>query len=285
MKRDRSGGDHDGERPGKPTRGERKSFAQGKERQLPPPQQQGHKSGAGTGGTELIYGRHAVFGALGNPNRRVIAVYATQNALLEFERPAARHHVPLTTVSSPEINSMLPEGAVHQGICARVVPLPELDLHDLRLDRPVIVLDQVTDPHNVGAILRSSAVFDAAAVIMTRRNSPPLSGALAKSACGGLEHVHVVFVGNLAQALRELGEMGFFRVGLAAEGTGTLEDCPLRHPVALVLGAEDKGLRRLTREQCDLLVRISTSGPISSLNVSNAAAVALHTVTQRRQAK
>jgi 23S rRNA (guanosine2251-2'-O)-methyltransferase len=281
MKREKNrSGDELGRERGE--RGGRRQMPAPHERQLPPPQQQGMKGG---GEGELIYGRHAVFAALGNPNRRVLAVYATQNALMEFERPAARHHVPLSVLASPELNAMLPEGAVHQGIAARVVALPELTLQDLHLDRPVIVLDQVTDPHNVGAILRSAAVFDAAAVIMTRRNSPPLTGAVAKSACGGLEHVHVIFVTNLAQALRELGDMGFFRVGLAAEGSATLEECPLAHPVALVLGAEDKGLRRLTREQCDLLARISTNGPLNSLNVSNATAVALHTVTQRRLRK
>lgn len=258
-----------------------KKFSSGKGRQSSPALSRESASGD----ADMIYGRHAVISALGNPDRRVLSIYASQNALPDFERPAERHHVPVVVVNSTELSAMLPPGAVHQGIAAKVDPLPEFTVHDLRLDRPVIVLDQVTDPHNVGAILRTAAVFDAAAVIMTRRNSPPLSGALAKSACGGLEHVHVIFVGNLAQALRDLGDIGFFRIGLAAEGTASLENCPLSHPVALVLGAEDKGLRRLTREQCDVLARISTSGPLTSLNVSNATAIALHTVTQRRGAK
>ncbi len=173
---------------------------------------------------------------------------------------------------------------MHQGIAAHIHPLAEISLGDLPVDQPVVVLDQVTDPHNVGAILRSAAVFNASALIMTRRNSPPVTGVLAKSACGALEHVQIVYVGNLSQALVELGKIGFWRIGLAGEATQALEDSTSisgkNGPVALVLGAEDKGLRRLTKEQCEEVCHITTRGQLSSLNVSNAAAIGLHIISR-----
>jgi 23S rRNA (guanosine2251-2'-O)-methyltransferase len=236
---------------------------------------------------DWLYGRHAVLAALANPDRHIVKLHGTSNALKVFEAPArARNITPVTSTTS-EISTLLPAGAVHQGIAAKAMPLVDTSLNELPLDRPVIVLDQVTDPHNVGAILRSAAVFNAAALIMTRRNSPPLTGVLAKSACGAIEHVPVVFVGNLSQTLIELGKIGFWRIGLAGEATSALEtSTPMTGkcgPVALVLGAEDKGLRRLTIEQCDEVCHITTLGKISSLNVSNAAAIALHVISRNKQ--
>ena len=238
------------------------------------------RSGKGGGGGDMLYGRHAIEAAIKNPHRRIKRIFASANAAHDFEELINKHQIELSLKTTPELAALVQQGAVHQGVAAHVEPLPETTLADLKPDRPVLVLDQVTDPHNVGAILRSAAVFNAAAVIMTRRNSPPLSGALAKSACGGLEHVNVILVGNLSQALRELGEIGFYRIGLAGEAQEELESVEHPRPVALALGAEGKGLRRLTRENCDSLRRINATGPLASLNVSNAAAVALHAISK-----
>src|SRR5262249_54880606 len=176
---------------------------------------------------------------------------------------------------------------VHQGALIEAEPLPEPSLALLaeRLPLgPLLVLDQVTDPHNVGAILRSAAVFGAAGVVLTRRHSPPLEGALAKSASGALEHVPVALVQNLARALLDLKQLGVTVVGLEGEASEPLESGTWPDRAALVLGAESKGLRQLTRASCDRLCRITTEGPLNSLNVSNAAAVALHWAILQRLA-
>jgi 23S rRNA (guanosine2251-2'-O)-methyltransferase len=160
-------------------------------------------------------------------------------------------------------------------------PLAPIDIADLPANGLVLVLDQITDPHNVGAILRTAAAFAVDALVTTERHSPELAGALAKSASGGLEHVPICSVPNLARALAEIGDMGYWRIGLDSEAETQLTDEPLSRPLALVLGAEDKGLRRLTRERCDHLARLDLPGAIKSLNVSNACAIALALVHER----
>jgi 23S rRNA (guanosine2251-2'-O)-methyltransferase len=165
---------------------------------------------------------------------------------------------------------------VHQGLLLEARPLPALDIADIEVKSGLtLALDQVTDPHNVGAILRTAAAFAVDAVIVTERNAPDFSGVLAKTASGGLEHVPLIEVVNLSRALTQLGEAGFLRVGLDSEGPASLENTVLSRPTVLVLGAEGKGLRRLTREKCDALARLDMPGAIKSLNVSNACAVAL----------
>jgi len=186
------------------------------------------------------------------------------------------------------LESWLPRGAVHQGLAAKVHPLPDRGIEDViaeaegQSQAQVMILDQVTDPQNVGAILRSAAAFGALAVILTERNAAPESGALAKAASGALEHVPLIRVTNLSRAIELLKKGGFWIAGLAAEGSQTLADAKLTGKVGLALGAEGPGLRRLTREHCDLLVRLPTGGAIDHLNVSNAAAVALYELVRNR---
>jgi 23S rRNA (guanosine2251-2'-O)-methyltransferase len=233
-----------------------------------------------------IYGIHAVEAALRNPRRVILRLMATQNAEHRLAEAIAHRGLAVEPVQIRELDRRLGPDTVHQGVLAEAEPLSDPTLAALAESSeqagPLVVLDQVTDPHNVGAILRSAAVFGGSGLIMTRRHSPPLGGALAKSASGGLEAVPVALVGNLAQTLAELRKLHVQCIGLDGEAGAVLEDEPLTGPLAIVLGAEGKGLRQLTRESCDRLCRIRASGPLASLNVSNAAAVALHVAAMRR---
>jgi 23S rRNA (guanosine2251-2'-O)-methyltransferase len=222
-----------------------------------------------------IYGFHSVEAALKAPRRKLVRLYATPAAAARLSKEAAARGVETTVLSNEEIALRAPRHAVHQGVLLEARPLEPIDLSEIPDRGLIIVLDQVTDPHNVGAILRTSAAFAVDALLTTERHSPEMKGALAKSASGGLEHVPVCSVVNLARALQELGDRGYWRVGLDSEGPQSLTVMSLSRPLALVLGAEDKGLRRLTRENCDALARLDMPGPIKSLNVSNACAVAL----------
>lgn len=232
---------------------------------------------------------HAVEAALRNPARKINRLVLTENAerrLIEAMGPLS-HRVEYTTPR--DLDRILGADTVHQGAMLETEELPEpefIELAENANGRPLLVLDHVTDPHNVGAILRSAAVFGAAGVVMTRRHSPPLNGVLAKSASGALELVPVALVQNLSNTLRELKDAGFTLIGLDGTAEAQIEDTDwLSRPVALVMGAEGKGLRELTQKTCDVLARITTDGPIASLNVSNAAAVALHMAALARRAR
>jgi 23S rRNA (guanosine2251-2'-O)-methyltransferase len=234
-----------------------------------------------------LFGMHAVEAALRNPQRKINKLVLTENAerrLIETMGPL-QHTVELTTPR--DLDRILGADTVHQGAMIETEDLPEPEFVDLAENangRPLLVLDQVTDPHNVGAILRSAAVFGAAGLVMTRRHSPPLNGVLAKSASGALELVPVALVQNLSRALQELKDAGFTLLGLDGTAEACIEDTDwTSRPIALVMGAEGKGLRELTQKMCDQLVKITTGGPIDSLNVSNAAAVALHTAAMARR--
>ena len=238
-------------------------------------------------GPPLLYGIHSIEAALANPKRVISKLFLTENAENRIKDALAARAVVVERVSPRELDRRLGPDTVHQGVLAEVAPLEEPSIAKLArkaAGRPLIVLDQVTDPHNVGAILRSAAVFGAAGLVMTRRNSPPLDGALAKAASGALELVPVALVQNLAYALGEIKAAGFTVVGLEGTAETLLEMMPWPESVALVLGAEGKGLRQLTRDTCDRLARVATDGPIASLNVSNAAAIALHTAVLARRA-
>jgi len=234
-----------------------------------------------------LYGIHAVAAALANPAREIGRLLLADNAEHRLGPAIAAREAKSQKVTPRDLDRLLGADTVHQGALLETADLPEPTLEELAAasaaSGPLIVLDQVTDPHNVGAILRSGAVLGAAGLIMTRRHSPPLSGALAKAASGGLEVVPVALVANLARALEELGELGVRRIGLDGDGDVTIDAAGFEGAVALVMGAEGKGLRRLTRESCDVLARVPAAGSFASLNVSNAAAVALYAAAQGRR--
>jgi 23S rRNA (guanosine2251-2'-O)-methyltransferase len=223
----------------------------------------------------IMYGWHTVSAALRNPVRKVRKLLTTENAARRLAEEGVPNANRAEIVRPHAIAERLLPDAVHQGLYLEVDPLPTPAIENLEATGLVLVLDQITDPHNVGAILRSAAAFGVRAVITTQRHSPDATGALAKAASGALEHVAIINVQNLARGLTALKEKGFLTVGLDSEGEADLAALPLRAPLALVLGAEGKGLRQLTREICDHVARIDLPGVIASLNVSNATAVAL----------
>jgi 23S rRNA (guanosine2251-2'-O)-methyltransferase len=220
-----------------------------------------------------------VLAALENPDRRVRRLLVTENAARRLDEAGVRLKSPPEVVRPETIDRLLSPDAVHQGLYLETDPLPVPGLNEVK-PGVVLVLDQVTDPHNFGAIVRTASAFAVSAIVTTARHSPEATGVLAKSASGGLEHVPLVLVQNLARAMVELKEQGFLLVGLAEDGETDLADAPLRVPLALVIGAEGKGLRQLTRETCDVLARIDLPGAIKSLNVSNATALALQLATR-----
>lgn len=230
-----------------------------------------------------LYGTHAAQAALANPERNVQRIMATRNAAerLEALLAASTHTLPKLEVAEPRVfERQLGADAVHQGIALLVAPLQsavlEDFLHNMVEQKPLLLLDQVTDPHNIGAILRSAAAFDAGAVILTERAAPGEGGVMAKAACGAIEVVPLLRVVNLSQTVQTLKEARYWVAGLDGEAEKPLHEARLGNDTALVLGAEGRGLRRLTAERCDLLVKLPIAPQMESLNVSNAAAVALY---------
>ena len=224
-----------------------------------------------------LWGKHAVAAALDNPDRKVLKAWTTREAAAFMNFP---QDMPVVMAEAPDLGRMVPHDAPHQGVVIEVEPLEDIWLDDVLADAPeratLLVLDQVTDPHNVGAILRSAAAFGAIGIVTQDRHAPPESGSLAKAASGALERVPWVRVVNLARALEEIAEAGFWRIGLAGEASSELKDALGPPRVALVLGAEGPGMRSNTREHCDALAKLPISQAVESLNVSNAAAVALY---------
>jgi len=233
--------------------------------------------GHGTASRPRFWGKHAVAAALDNPDRKVLRAWATRDAVAFMNFP---RDVAVTMADVADLGRLVPHDAPHQGVVIEVEPLEEVWLDDILTSAAeravVLVLDQVTDPHNVGAILRSAAAFGVAGIVTQDRHSPPESGVVAKSASGALERVPWARVVNLARALEEIGEAGFWRIGLAGDVETTLAEALGPQRVALVLGAEGPGLRPNTRDHCDALARLPISDAVESLNVSNAAAVALY---------
>lgn len=238
----------------------------------------------GSSGRPRFWGRHAVMAALANPNRDVRKISGTREALAMLDLPPG---LPVTYCDVADLGRMVPHDAPHQGMVAEVNPLEDVWLGDILADNadnhhPLLILDQVTDPHNVGAVLRSAAAFEAIAIVTQDRHSPPESGTIARAASGMLEVVPWVRVVNLARALEEIGEAGFWRIGLAGEAEDTLAQAMGSGKIALVLGAEGEGMRHNTAAHCDVLARLPISDQVESLNVSNAAAIALYAAATRK---
>jgi len=229
------------------------------------------------GGLVRLYGIHTVRAALDNPHRKIRRMLVTRNAM-ERLGIAELTALPFAAelVEPRAIDRVTGRDAVHQGVAIEAEPLRPKRLAALSGARLVLVLDQVTDPHNVGAIMRSAVAFDAGALITTSRHSPQESGVLAKSASGALEQIDLIEVKNLAEALGELHDAGFQTIGLDSDGPARIESTFAGDRIALVLGAEGKGLRQKTRDTVTALARLDMPGAIRSLNVSNAAAIALY---------
>jgi 23S rRNA (guanosine2251-2'-O)-methyltransferase len=238
----------------------------------------GQRNGSGEGerltdGTVWIYGTHAVLAAMANPKRKVLDLRATRNAAADLPEGTR-----VNLIEGEELSAKLPAGAVHQGIAVRVTPLETLEIDQAipNVSGIVLVLDQVTDPQNIGAVFRSAAAFGARAVIQQDRKAPPITGSLAKAAVGGIELVPDVRVVNISQTIKQLSDDGWLTVGLSGEADKDLADVLDGGPVVLVMGAEGKGLRHLVGERCDVLARIPIGAQMESLNVSAASAIALY---------
>ena len=240
-----------------------------------------HRSSSGSNDKYWMCGRHACKAALSNPARRILKVMASRNAAAELHHVfQGSHDYELEIVTPEQLTRLAGEGITHQGMVMQVEALesPYMD-EVLGTEKPLLLLDQVTDPHNVGAILRSAAAFDAAAVIQPQDHGAPENAAMARSAAGALEMIPLLTVSNLSQAIKEIQDAGYWVAGMDGQATQTLAEAKLARKTALVLGAEGKGMRRLTAERCDMLVRLPIHAQMESLNVSNAAAIALYALS------
>ena len=247
--------------------------------------QGGRGSGRASAGAVRLWGRHAVEAALKNPERNHRKLWATREGIasLDGELPA---DFPVEYAQAADLARLVARDAPHQGLVLDCDALEDRfldEVMDADPARPLVVLDQVTDPHNVGAIMRSAAAFNAAAIVTQDPHAPPESGTLAKSASGALEVVPWIRVVNLARALEEMAEAGYWRIGLDGEGKATLGEAMPSGPIALVLGAEGEGMRHNIMQHCDAIARLPMSGAVESLNVSNAAAIALYALATRPQ--
>jgi 23S rRNA (guanosine2251-2'-O)-methyltransferase len=233
-----------------------------------------------------LYGRHAVEAALANPQRSCHRLLATAEAQARLGAGARRPGLEVVTVERAEIDRRLGAETVHQGLALSVAPLPKLDLQRACAPEPgrnlVLMLDQISDPHNVGAILRTAAAFAVRAVIMAERRAAPLGGAVAKAASGALDLVPVVEVVNLTRALDDLAALGYWRIALDGDAEQTIDAAPDAPDLVLVLGAEGEGVRRLVREHCDFAARLPIAPAMESLNVSVACGIALYALAIRR---
>jgi len=235
-----------------------------------------------------VYGTHTVLALLANPKRHYYRVVTCDQSLAEYINNSMSliPEVAIEKVTRDFINKILPEGAAHQGIAVLAAPLSDVSLEEICEQAKsesinLLILDQVTDPHNIGAIVRSAAAFNAKAIIVQDRHTPPITGVIAKSASGGLEHCPIIRVKNLVRAMETLKKNGIWCIGLDSEAAKNIKDLSMDNPKALVFGSEGRGLRRLTRLACDEITKISSSGFLKSLNVSNAAAIALYEITRK----
>ena len=262
---------------------QKRSSGENRDKQAP-----SHRRGRGSRNRQKpdrinLYGMHTVRAAIANEAREKYRLNATENALARLNvDPDLIENLQVELVEPGHLARMVGSEAVHQGVVLEAAPLPTIDIDNMSQKPLVLVLDQITDPHNVGAILRTAVAMDAGAVISTARNSAQETGALAKSASGAVDLIDHIQIGNLANAISQLSDQGYFCIGLDSEGPARLEDTFAQAPndgkfIALVLGAEGQGLRKKTSETCNALARLEMPGAIKSLNVSNAAAISLYT--------
>lgn len=231
--------------------------------------------------TVILYGKHACFAAISNPKRKIKKIWVSDKAAKELPN---LHKLPTPKIANHrDFDAILPKDAVHQGIAMECLTLVDKKIEDFLDSQILLVLDQVTDPHNVGAMLRSCAAFGAAAVIAPKDNAPKESGVMAKSASGAMEIVPICNVTNLQRALEKLKKSGFWVVGLDGHTKTELSKANLSGKIALVMGAEGRGLRKLTKDSCDILVKLPISEAVESLNVSNAAAISLYEISRNTQ--